>query len=431
MIKRKKYIDKIKKYIDIELIKVITWLRRSGKTYFIRQIIDYLENDKWISNDNIIHIDKEDLKFDLIKDYKDLYNYIENITKNIKWKIYLFIDEIQDILEWENTIRNYAKKINFDIYITWSNSTLLSWELATYLTWRYIEIHIYPLNFGEFLEFRKSKNTIENWFWWGAWSGAWNRDGSWYWIWWEEEKKILIKDEFKNYIKYLGLPAIHKMEFSDELIYWYISWVFNSIVLKDIVSRYNIRNTNLLIDIFKFLWDNIWNIVSSKKISDYLKKEKINISVDTIKEYLRYFENTFLLNKVNRYDLKWKKILELYEKYYLWDLWFKSYLLWYKQGDIWQDLENIVYLELLSRWYEVNIWKVNNLEIDFIAKKGWITEYFQVTYLLASEDTIKREFWVFDKLKDNYKKTVLSLDDFFSENYNGINRKNIIDWLLE
>ena len=225
--------------------------------------------------------------------------------------------------------------------------------------------------------------------------------------------------------------AIHKIEFSDEIIYSYISWVFISILFKDIVSRYKIRNTWLLLDIFKFLSDNIWNIVSSKNISDYLKKEKITLTIDTIREYLWYFENTFLLNKVKRFDIKWKRLLEIYEKYYLWDLWFKNYLLWHKENDIWQNLENIVYLELLCRGYRVNIWKLNDIEIDFIATKNWKTHYFQVSYLLASNETIKREFWVFDKIKDNFPKTVLSLDEFFPNNLHWIERKNIIDWCLE
>ena len=400
MIKREEYLNKIEKYIDLELVKVITWIRRSGKTYFMKQIIDTILK-KSVNKKNIIYIDKEDLQFDFIKDYSDLYNYIEEKIINIKGKIYLFIDEIQDITDWEKAIRNYVKNNNFDIYITGSNSNLLSWELSTFLTWRYIEFHIYPLNFKEFLNFRKISD------------------------------KNKIKDEFKNYIRYWWLPAIHKIEFSDELIYSYISWVFNSILFKDVVLRYNIRNASLLLDVFRFLWDNIWNIISSKNISDYLKKEKINLSLDTIREYLWYFENTFLLNKVKRYDIKGKRLLELYEKYYLWDLGFKNYLLWYRENDIWQYLENIIYLELLTRWYEVNIWKINNLEVDFIAKKDWKLEYFQVTYLLASENTIRREFWVFDKIKDNYPKTVLSMDDFFTENYNWIKRENIIDWCLK
>lgn len=403
MIKRKVYLEKVKKYIDTEVVKVITWMRRCWKTYFMRQIMDWLVFEKWIEKENIIYIDKESLKFDFIKNYEDLYQYIEGQINWKKWKIYIFIDEIQDILQWEKTIRNYAGNKRFDIYITGSNSNLLSWELASYLTWRYVEFNLYPLNFNEFLEFRKvSLND-----------------------------KQRIKEEFRNYLKYWGLPAIHRMEFDDDLIFSYISGVFNSILFKDIVSRYHIRNSSLLVDVFKFLADNTWNIVSSKKIVDYLKKEKISLSLDTLREYLLYFETSFLLNKVKRYDLKWKKLLDLYEKYYLGDLSFRNYLLWFRNQDIAQYLENVVYLELLNRGYEIYIWKIGDLEVDFIAKKAWIVEYFQVTYLLAEETSIKREFWVFEKIKDNYPKTVLSMDEFFPEDYNWIKRKNIIDWLLE
>lgn len=400
MITRKIYLDRLKKYVDINIIKVITWIRRSGKTYFMKQIINFLKTEKNINDKNILYIDKEDLAFEFIKDYNDLNKYIIDRFQNIDWKKYLFIDEIQDINQWEKVVRNYVKDESYDIYITWSNSNLLSWELSTFLTWRFIEFHIYPLSFKEFLEFR--------------WKNKWT-----------------IQKEFDNYIKYWWLPAIHKMNLDDEIIYSYISWVFHSILFKDIISRYNIRNSSLLLDVFRFLADSIWNIVSSKKISDYLKNEKINISVDTLREYLSYFQNTFLLNKAQRYDIKWKKLLDLFEKYYLWDLWFRNYLLGYKKWDISQLLENIVYLELISRWYEVTIWKVNSLEVDFIAKKDWIINYYQVTYMLLNNTTIQREFWVFENINDNYSKFVLSMDEIFDSNYNGIIRKNIIEWLLE
>ncbi len=399
MIKRELYLNKIKNYIDLNLVKVITWIRRSWKTYFMKQIISYLIDEKHIRKENVIYVDKEDLDFDSIADYKDLDNFIKQKIKWLEWKIYLFIDEVQDIVSWEKTIRNYLKNDNFDIYITWSNSNLLSGELSTYLTWRYVEFHMFPLNFREFLDFR--------------------------WKNWQE-----VKAEFYNYIKFWWLPAIHNMDFKEEMIYSYISWVFHSILFKDIVSRYSIRNSSLLLDIFKFLSDNIWNVVSSKKISDYLKNEKINISVDTLREYLWYFQNTFLLDKVQRYDLKWKKLLDLHEKYYIWDLWFRNYLLWYKIWDISQLLENIVYLELKTRWYEITIWKISDLEVDFIAKKDWNIEYYQVTYLLANESTINREFWVFDNIKDNYPKYVLSMDEIFDNNRNWIFRVNVIDWIL-
>ncbi|MEF2176115.1 MAG: ATP-binding protein [Candidatus Absconditabacteria bacterium] len=400
MITRNVYLDRYKKYINLNLVKVITGIRRSGKTYFMKQIIDFLINDKKVSEENILYIDKEDLEFDFIKDYVSLNNYITEKFQNIQGKKYLLIDEIQDILQWEKLIRSYVKDNDYDIYITGSNSNLLSGELATYLTGRYIQLHIYPLTFQEFIEFRG------------------NNQGT-------------IKVEFENYLKYGGLPAIHKMDFDDEIIYSYISGVFHSILFKDIVTRYNIRNSSLLLDVFKYLSDNIGNIVSSKKISDYLKNEKISMSIDSLREYLMYFQNVFLLNKAQRYDIKGKKLLDLYEKYYLGDLGFRNYLLGYKKGDISQLLENVIFLELKSRGYEVTIGKVDNLEVDFIAKKDGRIDYYQVTYMLLNQDTIKREFGVFENISDNYPKFVLSMDEIFDNNFNGIIRKNIIDWLLD
>jgi len=400
IIQRKYYLEKIKKYIDIDIIKVITGIRRSWKTYFMLQIINLLKKRN-INTKNIIYIDKENLDFDYINTYIELNSYIKKQISWLKWKIYLFIDEIQEIKAWEKTIRSYAKNQNFDIYITGSNSDLLSSELSTFLTWRYVDFHIYPLNFKEFLIFRKKTN-----------------------------KNIIIKQEFENFIKFWWLPVIHKLDLEEELIYSHIWWIFNSILFKDLISRYNIRNSSLLLDIFKFLSSNIWSIVSTKKISDYLKKEKINIWVETLREYLSYFSNTFLLNKVQRYDLNWKKYLNLFEKYYLWDIWFKNYLLWFSKRDIWYTLENIVYLELKNRWYNIYIWKIWDKEIDFVAKKNWKIEYYQVVYLLESDKTIKREFWNLEKIKDNYPKYVLSMDEFFDKNYKWIHRINIIDWLL-
>ncbi|MDP2103521.1 MAG: ATP-binding protein, partial [Candidatus Gracilibacteria bacterium] len=298
---------------------------------------------------------------------------------------------------WENCIRSLHSEENYDIYISGSNSNLLSSELSTYLTGRFIEFKIYPLSFKEFLTFRGSDN---------------------------------IKEEFENYIKYGGLPAIHKMNFEDEIIYSYLGGVFSTIIFKDIINRYSIRNSNLLLDIMKFLSDNIGNIFSAKKISDYLKNQKISISVDTLREYLQYFENTFLLSKVHRFDIRGKNLLEIYEKYYLNDIGFRSYLLGFRQNNIGQILENIVYNELLVRGYNIKIGKIGNLEIDFIAEKNGERKYIQVTYLLASQDVIDREFTPLLKVGDNYEKIVLSLDEFFAKDFQGIKRLNIIDWLM-
>jgi len=399
LIDRPIYLKKISPYFWMPLIKVITGMRRVWKTYFLRSIMSHLEKNHGIDKKQIIYIDKENEKFDKILDYMQLSEYIKKEAKKIQAKKILCIDEIQDI-EWrEKCIKNYASKDDFDIYITWSNSTLLSSELSTYITWRYIEIHILPLTFQEFLLFR------------------WNKKGD-------------IKQEFNLYLKMWWLPLIHHMELKKEVVYPYLKGVFSTILFKDIIKKQKIRNANLLFDIFTLLCDTTGSIVSTKKIVDYLKKEKISLSLDTLREYLFYLQEAYLVYKTPRFDIKWKRRLELYEKYFVGDIGINNAISWFKNHKLWQLLENIVYLELLARWYEVKIGKVWLLEVDFVAEKQGSVEYYQVCYLLNSESTKKREFGVFDHIDDNYPKFVLSLDDFFPEDYNGIKRINLMDWLI-
>ncbi len=393
---RKEYLDRIKKYIDAPVIKVIIGARRVGKTYFMKQIMDVLKQST--ADENMLFINKEDLAWEFITDYTVLHQYIQDYFGKTSGKRYIFIDEIQDISLWENCIRSLHSEEIYDIYISGSNSRLLSSELSTYLTGRFIEFRIYPLCFREFLIFRGNDNS---------------------------------KEEFENYMKYGWLPAIHKMNFEDEIIYSYLGWVFSTIIFKDIISRYNIRNSGLLLDIMKFLSDNIGNIFSAKKISDYLKNQKIPISVDSLREYLQYFENTFLLAKVHRFDIRGKNLLEIYEKYYLGDIGFRSYLLGFRQNNIGQVLENIVYNELLVRWYSVQIGKIWDLEIDFIAEKNGERKYFQVTYLLSHPEVVDREFKPLTKVNDNYEKVVLSMDEYFTKDIEWIKRLHLVDWLLE
>lgn len=401
MIKRQKYLEKFQQYIGIPgVIKVISGMRRCGKTYFLRQIMTLLEKEKSISKENIVYINKEDVSFSFLENDQDLYAFINKKIKTIKGNIYLFIDEIQDIHNWENAIRSFAQDNRFEIFITGSNSHLLSGELASYLTGRCVEFWLYPLTFSEFLEFRG-------------------------------EKKERIKTEFTNFMRYGGLPAIHQMNFNDDLIESYLSGVFDSILLKDIVARYNVRNSSVITDIFHFLTENIGNTVSSKKIADYLKKEKIPLSLETLREYLYFFQTSFLLYKANRFDTKGKKLLEINEKYFLGDIGIRSLFLGFSVKDIGRVLENIVYLELKSRGYQITIGKVGNLEVDFIAEKNGKKEYYQVTYLLHDEAVVEREFGAFQKISDNYPKYVLSMDEFWGEEKEGVHRKNIIDWLLK
>ena len=403
MYPRKEYEEKIKKYLNTPFIKVITGMRRSGKTYFMRDIQRILKNEYQVSPHQILYIDKEDrAKFDDIKNYKDCIEYIEQYFSEISQKKYIFIDEVQEIEQWEHAIRTYGGKEDFDVYITGSNASLLSGELSTHLTGRYIEFAIHPLCFSEFVEFRKQTNRYTE-----------------------------IRKEFSFFMKYGGLPGIHATDFSDDSIKNYVSGVFHSIVLKDIVSRYKIRNPKVLIDVFHYLSENIGNVFSTKKTINILKNEKINISIPTLKEYLFYFEDAFLLNQVKRYDLKGKKILEFFEKYYLEDLGLRSFFLGYESRDTGRVLENIVFLELKKRGFDVAIGKISDLEIDFIATKNGEKTCIQVCYDITNNQTKAREVKSLIKDQSASKKLIISMSEFEGDLIEGIPHKFAIDWLFE
>lgn len=402
MYKRNLYFDKIKGFIDKPVIKVITGMRRVGKSYFLKQIINELLING-VDKKEILYIDKESLDFEYISDYKvlnrEVKKYFLNLPKSPKKK-YLFVDEVQEIVKWEKAILSFFNKGDIDIFITGSNAHILSSELATYLSGRYIEFPIYSLSFKEFLQFRgKSKKSPDI--------------------------------EFSNYLKYGGMPTIHHFSLDDEIVYQYISSIYNTILLKDVVKKNEIRNVSLLENILRYLFDNIGNIFSAKSISNYIKSQKIKVSVDTVQNYIRFLMDALLIHKVSRYDIKGKRQLEIHEKYYLDDFGIRNSILGYRESDIWGILENIVYLELKRRGYNVDIGKLDNQEIDFIAVRENEKIYIQVCYLLSSNSTIKREFDVLKKIKDNYPKYVISMDKFFGNDVEGIKRINLIDFCLE
>ena len=399
LIKREIYWGKIKPFIDKPVIKVITGMRRIGKSYFVKQIIEELKNNN-VTSEQIIFIDMEDLEFDFIKNYKDLYEYIKSKSKDIKSKKYILIDEIQEIENWEKTVSSLHKKEDFDIYITGSNAHLLSTELSTLISGRYIEMQIYPLSYSEYIDFKGDKFTDH-------------------------------KNEFAIYLRYGGLPGLFHFENSDEVVFQYLSSVYNTILLKDIVKRYNVRNVSLLEKISAFLFDNTGNLLTASNITKYLKSQKIQTYSDTVQIYIDYFLSTFLTHKTSRYDLKGKRFLTINEKYYLNDLGIRHSIIGYKSGDIGQLLENIVYLELIRRGYRVSIGVMGEKEVDFIATKNNEKIYVQVAYLLSEQQTIEREFSSLLYIKDNYPKYVLSMDDnIWGNDYKGIKRLNIIDFLL-
>lgn len=403
MIKRDLYLNKIKNFIDKPVVKVITGMRRSGKSMILKLISQELL-EKGISSQNIIYINFESLMFSELTEFKILYKYIIEKSQTLIGKVYILLDEIQEVEYWEKAINSFMVDLDCDIYITGSNANLLSSELATYIAGRYIEIKVYPLSFKEYIDFAKVQNP----------------------------KKILTNEEyFEQYLQFGGLPGIHNFNYNKSNVYQYLSDIYSSILLKDVVTRNNIRDVELLERIILYIFDNIGNTFSAKNVSDFLKSQGRKLSRETVYNYLKALENAYILSTVQRYDIKGKALLETMEKFYLTDLGFRHAKLGYRPNDIAGYLENIVYLELLRRKYTVNIGKLNTKEIDFIGTLENQKLYIQVTYLLASSETIEREFSPLKKIEDNYPKYVLSMDNLDEYNIDGIIRKKIIDFLLE
>ena len=394
IIQRQDYIEKIKPFINKHIIKVLIGTRRCGKSTILKQIIDSLLTDG-IPQENIVWINFELSDYFEITDIKKLEDYISWQIENVDGRIYLFFDEIQVVPQWEKLINSYFAKENFDIYITGSNSKLLSGEFATYLSGRYVELNIYPFSFREYIRYYG------------------------------------ITEDFKyHFYKYLedgGMPSTYDYGGDDKKLV--IMDLYNSIVLKDIIQRNNVKNVDLLDRIMRFVMYNIGQPFSPNKVYKRLKQDMVNLSVNTIYNYLKFFENACLIYQVKREDLQGKKILRYDEKYYLCDLGFRQALIGNNQRDITRVIENIVYMELLRRGYEITIGKVSNLEVDFVCKKQNKPIYIQVSYLLASEETIEREFKPLKNISDNYPKYVISMDES-DMSHEGIEHLNLVDFLL-
>lgn len=393
IINRDTYIAQVSPYIGQNLIKVLTGQRRSGKTYLMLQIAELIRNSE--KKAHIIFINKEEYEFKDITNNEHLYEYV--IKNSVKTKNnFVFIDEVQEIEKFEIALRQLLIK-NYDIYCTGSNAHILSSELATHLSGRYIEIPVFGLSFSEFLKFHSLEKT----------------------------KETLLK-----YIKYGGLPYLIHLEQTDEIVYGYLKNIYNSIILKDVVSRYNIRDINFLERLVEYLHGCMGSYVSSKKITDFLKSQRVSLSNNTVLNYLDYLANSFFIDKVQRYDIQGKKIFEINDKYYFRDLGIIHSLIPYKPGDIGKILENLVYNQLQFEGYKVNVGKMGDMEIDFVARKTNETKYIQVVYQMGSEKVLKREFENLLSIKDNYPKLVISADEFNVGNYKGIEHKNILDFLV-
>ncbi|MDP3432176.1 MAG: ATP-binding protein [Bacteroidota bacterium] len=387
---RSEYLDNIKKYIGNKLVKVLVGQRRVGKSYVMRQIINHLISEKGINPQNIFYINKEYIVFDEIKTSKDLEAlfryYMEHFHPT--GKVYIFLDEVQNINNWETFVNSHSQDFTFEyeVFLTGSNSNLLSGELATMLSGRYVEFEIFPFSF---FEYSGIKNLAIN------------------------------KENFLVYLQTGGLPEMFNFE-QEELQRHYIESLRNTIVLRDIVGRNNIKDLSLLEDIFKFLSANIGNLTSFSSIINYFKSRQKKTNYETISSYVGFLKDTFIIHQAERYNLRGKQILGGECKYYLNDLAFKNYLLGYYPSDLGYNLENYIFMQLKRMGYKVSVGILNNLEIDFVAQKPEKTIYVQVCYILSEQKTIEREFGNLLLIKDNHQKIVVSLDDVKFSDYEGI-----------
>ena len=392
--------QRIRPFINTELIKVFTGIRRCGKSVMLSLVQEELKKNG-INEKNFLFLNFEQFSNSELLTATSLYKKIVNFQKTTSGKIYLFFDEIQEVSGWEKCINSCRIDFDCDIYITGSNAKLLSGELATYLAGRYVEFVIYPFSFAEYLKMKSQKNS-----------------------------QINKSECFLQFLKTGGMPFISDFDGDDSAKNQYLIDVYNSVVLKDIVKRNNIRDVDTLERIIAYTFSNIGHIFSATSLSKYFKNENRKISHETILNYLNFCTNAFLFYKINRYDLEGKKILTVNEKYYCADHGLREAIFGKNFQNVDQILENIVCLELLRRNFKVYVGKKDDLEIDFIAEKDSKRIYVQVAYLLSTEETLNREFSVLKSIKDNFPKYVVSMDEFnFSQN--GLIHKNIKDFLLE
>lgn len=401
MICRPSYIENIKPFIDKPLIKVITGIRRSGKSTIMRLLREEFIK-RGVGETRIIYINFESFDFSTLTSAELLYDFIREKIKDSK-RHYLLLDEIQDVSRWENAVNALMVDFNTDIYITGSNSHLLSSELSTYLAGRYIEFPIFTLSFNEFINFHQHYNPN---------SAA--------------DSQTL----FSEYLRKGGFPVIHTAAYSDQNAYKVVYDIYSSAILRDTVQRHKIRDVELLERIVKYAFDNIGNTFSGKNIADYFKNQQRKIDINTVYNYLYALEGAFILHRVSRYDIRGKEILKTQEKFYLGDISLLYATMGFKTGLISGILENLVFLELKRRGYNVYVGKLGDKEIDFVAEKSNEKLYIQVAYKLESEQTVEREFSPLESIQDQYPKYVVTMDDFWSENINGVKHIHIRDFLL-
>ena len=393
MIERKEYLDFLIKLKDQHIIKVVTGIRRCGKSTLFELYKNYLLNNE-VDSSQIIDINFEDPKYFELEDWKVLYDYIDNRLLSEKMN-YIFLDEIQNVTNFEKVVNGLFIKKNVDLYITGSNSYMLSSELATYLTGRYMQIHMLPLSFKEYMGSSLDKNELKN---------------------------------YEKYIEFGGFPYITNLNNDSTLIRNYLDGIYNTVLMKDVVSRGKINDTMILESLVKFIFDNIGNLVSTKKISDTLKSNGRSNSVNTIENYLSCLLDSYIIYKISRYDIRGREYLKTGDKYYVCDLGLRNYLLG-EVRDRGSILENLIFLELKRRGYQIYIGKNDDKEVDFVVKNEDGLKYIQVSESVRDKVTLEREISALDSIEDHYPKYLITLD-YDKANYNGIKQISAIDFLL-
>jgi predicted AAA+ superfamily ATPase len=399
MIERPLYVDKIMAYVDTPFVKILTGVRRCGKSTILKMIMERLKTERNIPEDRIISCRFDSMEYEDMT-AKQLYTLLKDQLSSTG-RTYLFLDEVQEIKGWEKVVNSLASDFDVDLYITGSNSRMMSSEIATYLTGRYISFRIFTLSFGEYLMFKsKFANVGEP------------------------------KAELANYVRLGGFPATHLQAYSQDEIYTIVRDIYNSTIFSDIVKRNQVRKIDQLERVVKYTFNNVGNTFSAKSIADYLKAERRSLDNETVYSYLEKLEKAYLLHRCSRYDLQGKEILKTQEKFYLADVALRYSVLGYNADSVASSLENIVYLELCRRGYTVNVGKTGDSEIDFVAVRQNEKIYVQVTQEINSEKTEKREYSRLLEIPDNYPKFVLTTDEFAGGNYEGIKTMHIADFLL-
>lgn len=399
MIDRPLYMDKIMAYTDTPFVKILTGVRRCGKSTILKMIMERLKTERHIPDERIISCRYDSMEYvDLTA--KDMYDQLKS-RLSTEGKTYLFLDEVQEIEGWERVVNSLASDFDVDLYVTGSNSRMMSSEIATYLTGRYISFRIFTLSFGEYLMFKRQYAPVSD-----------------------------AKTELANYVRLGGFPATHLQAYSQEEVYTIVRDIYNSTIFSDIVRRSQIRKIDQLERIVKYTFNNVGNTFSAKSIADYLKSEHRSLDNETVYNYLEKLEKAYLLHRCIRYDLQGRELLKTQEKFYLADVALRYSVLGYDADSVAASLENIVYLELCRRGYTVNVGKTDGGEIDFVAERQNERLYVQVTQAIRSEKTAKREYERLLEIRDNYPKYVLTTDAFAGGNYQGIRTMHIADFLL-